>query len=217
MMRKLFLVLFVAIACTLHAQQQQELRRSTSPLYFKEFKEAKVLQPFGRFIKVKGNILLKNGAFVYAEGDKVMQAATGNILGVKFDSVEFKKIDETKMGRIVASKGYNHLLCVTTIDMKKFNAENGGGEDLPFFEIADMGPLIQIDSDSQKREYDKGFPLQDEYYFFVKGTIVRANESQFKKHVRPELKRAFKQLMGDRWWSWNDEASLKQLLPYLPD
>lgn len=201
----------------MQAQQQQELRRSKTPLYFPEFKEVKVLQPFGRFIKVKGNILLKNGAFCYLENDKVMQAATGNILGLQFDSVQFKKVDDTRMGRIIASKGYNHLLCVTTVDMDKFNAENGGNEDLPFFEIADMGPMIQIDSESQEREYDKGFPLKDEYYFYVKGTIVPANESQFKKHVRPELKRAFKQLMADRWWSWYDEASLKQLLPYLPE
>ena len=43
------------------AQQQQELLRTTSPFYFEEFKDAKVLQPFGRFIKTKGNIFYKDG------------------------------------------------------------------------------------------------------------------------------------------------------------
>lgn len=212
----LALVLLMAFALPMASQQQQELKRSITPTYFREFKDAKVLQPFGRFVKVKGNILLKNGAFCYIEEGKVMQAATSNILGVEFDSVQFKKIDETQMGRIVASEGYNHLLCVTTVDMDKFNAENGGGENLSFFEVADIGPFIAIDSDSQRREYDKGFPLKDKYYFYIKGVIIPANESQFKKHVRPDMKRAFKKLMADRWWSWADENSLKQLLPYLP-
>lgn len=218
-MKKFFSLIWVAFCLTtcIFAQQQRELRRSTSPLFFPEFKEAKVMQPFGRFIKVKGNILLKNGAFCYMENDKVMQAQASNILGVKFDSVEFKKIDETQMGRVVSAKGYNSLLCVTTVDMDKFNAENGGGENLNFFEIADIGPFIQIDSEGQQREYDKGFPLKDKYYFYIKGTIIPANETQFKKHVRPEMKRAFKNLMADRWWSWKDEESLKQLLQYLPD
>ena len=51
----------------------------------------------------------------------------------------------------------------------------------------------------------------------MKGVIVPAVESKFKKYVRPEMAKAFKNLMADRWWSWEDEASLKQLLPYLPD
>ena len=216
MKKKLTLLFTCLLSLSLFAQQQQELRRSTTPLLFKEFKEAKVLQPFGRFIKVKGNIFLKNSSFCYLENDKVMQASTHNILGIEFDSVQYKKIDETQMGRIVASKGYNHLLCVTTIDMKAFENENGGGN-LNFFEVADYGPLIEIDSDSQKRESDKGFPLKDKYCFYIKGKVIPANETQFKKFVRPEMKRAFKNLMGDRWWSWHDEKSLKQLFQYLPE
>ena len=121
-MRRSFIVTIILlcgfISPTL-AQQQQELLRSTSPFYFEEFKDAKVLQPFGRFIKAKGNIFYKDGSFLYMENGKAMGADTKNILGVVIDSVEFKKVDDVQMGRVVAQQGYNYLLCVRTVDMKK--------------------------------------------------------------------------------------------------
>ena len=211
-----FMMLLFACAPS-NAQQSKELKRSQSALYFTEFKDAKILQPFGRFIKAKANILLKNGALCYMEGDKIMQAYTKNILGVEFDSVKYMKVDDTQMGRIVASKGYNHLLCVTKVDMQKYKSETEGGENLPYLEIPDAGGFFEIDSDSQNREYDKGIPLEDVYYFYIKGRIIPANETKFKKEVRPDMKKAFKDLMADRWWSWWNEESLKKLLPYLPD
>ncbi|MBQ5370681.1 MAG: hypothetical protein IIU50_03885, partial [Bacteroidaceae bacterium] len=70
--------------------------------------------------------------------------------------------------------------------------------------------------ESQTREYDKGFPLQDKYYFSIKGEIIPANESKFKKFVKPEMKEAFKRLMNDHLWSWKDPASLAQLFVFLP-
>lgn len=213
----LSLVVLLMISLPIAAQQSKELKRSQSALYFPEFKDAKILQPFGRYTKAKANILLKNGALCYLEGEKIMQAYTKNILGVEFDSIKYMKVDETQMGRIVASKGFNHLLCVTRVDMDKYKAETEGGENLPFLDIPDAGAFFEIDSDGQKREYDNGIPLEERYYFYIKGDIIPANETQFKKKVRPEMKKAFKNLMADRWWSWKDEESLKQLLPYLPD
>lgn len=213
----LFTLMLLLLGVPSLAQQSKELRRSQSALLFPKFKEAKVLQPFGRFTKAKANILLKNGALCYLDGEKIMQAYTQNILGVEFDSVKYVKVDEEQMGRIVATKGYNHLLCVTKVDMPKYKAETEGGDNLPYLEIPDAGVFFEIDSDSQLREYDKGIPLEDNYYFSIKGKIVPANESKIKKLIRPEMKKAFKNLMADRWWSWNDEESLKQLLPYLPE
>lgn len=211
-----FLMLLVVCTSAM-AQQSQELRRSKSALYFPEFKDAKILQPFGRFIKAKANILLKNGALCYMEDGKIMQAYTQNILGVEFDSIKFMKVDEEQMGRVVASKGYNHLLCVTKADMKKYKSETEGGENLPYLDLVDAGGFFEIDSDAQKREYDNGIPLQDRYYFYIKGEIVLANETKMKKYIRPEMKKAYKNLMADRWWSWYDPDCLKQLLPYLPN
>ena len=216
-MKRIILALFLSVIVCIPtvAQQSRQLRRSKTALYFPEFKDAKILQPFGRSVKAKANILLKNGALCYLEGDKIMQAYTQNILGVEFDTVSYRKVDEEQMGRVLATKGFNSLLCVTKVDMDKYKAETEGGENLPYLEITDVGAFYEIDSDSQKREYDNGIPLKDKYYFYIKGEIVPANETKIKKYVRPEMKKAFKRLMADRWWSWYDEESLKQILPYL--
>ena len=211
------LVVMLIFCSSVMAQQSQELRRSQSALYFEEFKDAKILQPFGRSVKAKANFMLKNGALCYMEDGKIMQAYTHNIIGVEIDTLKFMKVDNEQMGRIIASKGFNHLLCVTKADMVKYKSETEGGENLPYLELTDVGGFYEIDSDAMSREYDKGIPLQDEYYFYIKGVVIPAAESKFKKYVRPEMKKAFKNLMGDRWWSWKDPESLKELLPYLPD
>ncbi len=38
-----------------------------------------------------------------------------------------------------------------------------------------------------------------------------------KKEVRDDMKLAFKNLMEDRWWSWQDEKSLQRLLMFFPE
>jgi len=212
------LLLLVAACCmalTLPAQQQTGDKRSHQPFVFKEFKDAKVLQTFGRYTKAKANILLKNSALCYLQDDKIMQAYTNNVLGVEFDSIKYMKVDENQMGRVLASKGYNHLLCVTSVNMAKYRAETEGGDNLPFLEITDAGAFFELDGESF--EFDKGLPLQDKFYFHLKGRVVPANESNIKKLVRPEMRTAFKNLMYDKFWSWNDASSLAQLLQYLPD
>lgn len=203
------------MALTLPAQQQTGDKRSHTPFVFKEFKDAKVLQTFGRYTKAKANILLKNSALCYLQDDKIMQAYTNNVLGVEFDSVKYMKVDENQMGRVLASNGYNHLLCVTSVNMAKYRAETEGGDNLPFLEITDAGAFFELDGESF--EFDKGLPLQDKFYFHLKGRVVPANESNIKKLVRPEMRTAFKNLMYDKFWSWNDASSLAQLLQYLPD
>ena len=61
-MRKIILALFsFCLILPIAAQQQKADVRSHTIFAFPEFKEAKVLQPFGRFTKAKANILLKNG------------------------------------------------------------------------------------------------------------------------------------------------------------
>ena len=218
MLRKIIItsILFCGTLLPTFAQQAQELLRSTSPFYFEEFKDAKVMQPFGRFIKTKGNIFYKDGSFLYMENGKAMKADTKNILGVVIDSVEFKKVDDVQMGRVVAQQGYNYLLCVRTVDMRKYSSEVNGEENLPYLDMNEIGMFLEIDGESQTREYDKGFPLQDKYYFSIKGEIIPANESKFKKFVKPEMKDAFKRLMNDHLWSWKDPASLAQLFVFLP-
>ena len=196
------------------AQQQIEQKRSLIPFVFPEFKDAKVLQTFGRSVKAKANIMLRNGALCYLDGDKILQAYTRNIIGVEFDSVRYMKVDSA-MGRVVAQKGYNYLLCVTTVDMNKYRAETTGGENLPFFEIDELNVFIDLQRDV--RDADKGLPLEDKYYFSIMGDVIPANQSHFEKYVRPELKSKFRELMENRIWSWKEEKDLVELLDYLPE
>ena len=197
------------------AQQQKSDVRTHTIFAFPEFREAKVNQPFGRFIKVKANILLKHSTLCFMQDKTVLEAYVNNVLSVEFDSIKYMKVTENQMGKVLAQKGYNYLLCVTTIDMTKLKAETEGGDNMPFLDIPDMGFFFEVDG--QAFESFKGYPLTDKYYFSIQGQIIPANETQFKKFVRPEMKSAFKRLMNDKFWSWGDPASLAQLFTYLPE
>ena len=211
-----FILLFIGISISGFAQQQAVEKRTQDIFAFKDFKDAKVLQPFGRFTKAKANILLKNSTLCFIDGKNVKEAYVQNVLGVEFDSVKYMKIPESnQMARVVGQKGYNYLLCVTTINSQKLKDETEGGSNLPFFEITDVGAFFELDG--QAFTFKQGYPLKDKYYFNIKGQVIPANETAFKKFVRPEMKKAFKNLMADRFWSWKDASSLMQLFAYLPD
>lgn len=84
---------------------------------------------------------------------------------------------------------------------------------MDFFEMSDFNVFMNMNED--KRDDDLGIPLMDKYYFSIQGTIIPANESDFKPFVRKEKQADFKELMKDRFWSWKDPKSLVQLLEYL--
>lgn len=215
-MKKLITLALLALTLIPAAAQQQiEHRRSESPFVFPEFREAKVLQTFGRSVKANVNIYLKDATLFFTEGETMKRAFTQNILGVEFDSVKYMKVDSV-MGEVLASDHYNHLVRVTTIDMERYKEETQGGINLPFFEIGGNTTTGFFEIDGQNYD-EKGYPLKERYYFLVKGEVVPANETKFRKHVRPAMMLAFKNLMNERFWSWNDPESLKQLLKYLPE
>ncbi|MDD7525527.1 MAG: hypothetical protein SPK22_07390 [Alloprevotella sp.] len=196
------------------AQQTQQLKRSKTVFVFPEFQDAKIKQSFGRFAKAKANIFLKDGSLCYMDGDKVMKAYTEGIFGVVFnDTIEYMKVDSA-MARVVARKDYNTLLRLTTVDMARYREETEGGANLPFFEISEM--RLFLHTDSETTDEDTGLPLQDKYFFNVRGTVIPANESSFKKILKPEQRQPFKVLMQNHFWSWKDEESLKMLLDFLP-
>lgn len=222
MNKKKILISFLSLALCLPlaAQQQTGDLRTHNIFAFDGFRDAKVLQPFGRSTTAKANILLKKSTLCFMQKDTIKEAYIQNVLGVEFNAgtdsaVHYMKVDNQRMGRVLAQKGYNYLICVTTINDKKLKDETVGGDNLPYLEAPDVGFFTVIDGDAF--EYDKGYPLTNRYYFNLQGTVIVANESNFKKFVRPEMKTAFKNLMNDKFWSWNDPASLEQLFTYLPE
>ena len=216
-MKQQFVILLLALLSALPASAQQALvmKRSQTPLLYPEFREA-ILQPFGRFVTAKANIFLKDGSLVYLDDKtgKVMRAYVSNIIGVNFgDSVRYLKVDSV-MARVVAEKNYNYLLCNTHVNMSLYREETDGTRGMDFFDMPDTGVFLNLDS--QKRNDDNGIPLTDTYYFSIKGTVIKANESEFKKFVSKDQMQAFKVLKENRFWSWKDAESLKMLLDFLP-
>lgn len=214
--RTLFLlfVLTMSFSATVMAQQNQQMRRSKTIFVYPEFQKAKIRQSFGRFVEAEANIYLKDASLVYKDKGKIMRAYTKGIFGVTFgDSVEYVKVDSA-MARVVAKSGYNSLLCKTTVNMARYREEEGGSTGLEYFEMPDNNVFMDMNQD--KRDDDLGLPLQDKYFFSVKGMIVPANESDFKKSMDKGQMEAFKVLMKNRFWSWKDPESLKMLLDFLP-
>lgn len=217
MKKILFLLIALAFsfAAPANAQQNQQLRRSRSIFLYPEFQKAKIRQSFGRFVEAEANIYLKDASLVYKENGKIMRAYTKGIFGVTFaDTAEYVKVDSV-MARVVAKKGFNSLLCKTTVNMARYREEESGGSGMDFFEMSDFNVFMNMNDD--QRDDDLGIPLQDKYYFSVKGFIVPANESDFKKNMDPAKEAQFKELMKDRFWSWRDPKSLQMLLDFLPE
>lgn len=217
-MKHLIITLLCLFFCVgIQAQQVQEEQRSQTSVLFPTFKDAKIMQPFGRYVKAKANIFLKDGSLVYIDEktNKVMRAYVKNITGVVFeDSIRFMKVDSV-MGRVVAQKGDNYLLRVTHVNMPLYREETDGGKGMDNFDMPDSNIFLNLDT--QKRNDESGIPLINTYYFNIKGIVIKANETQFKGFVGKDQMQAFKVLKENRFWSWKDEKSLKMLLDFLPE
>lgn len=210
----LIIALLTLAALPAQAQQNQIQRRSKSIFLLPKFERAEIRQSFGRKAYDTVNIYLKDASLVYMKKGKVMRAYIKNIFGVKFsDSLNYVRVDSA-FARVVAQKGYNQLLCKTTVDMKQYKEEETGGKGLDFFEVEGFDYFNELNQDV--RDSDKGVPLKDTYYFSVKGNIISANETEFKKIIGKDQQQAFKVLMANRFWSWRDPECLTQLLEFLP-
>lgn len=221
-MKRIFIYLLLVVATLpTMAQQLQVEKRVNTLLTFPEFRKAKVLQSFNRSVEADANIYLSKSTLIYQENDKIMEALNASIVGVEFDdTTKYIIINQAnrQMAKLIAQRNYNTLLCVTTDDMEKYKEETQGGTNLPFFEVDGgvYGPSTFLETDGDKWEDSKGYPLKDQYFFSVKGTIVPANETAIKPYINPEFKEAFKNKMADRWWSWKDPNNLKDILLFLP-
>lgn len=212
----LALLLFTFTTLPLAAQLTEEVR-STHYFSFPQFRKAKVIQPFGKFVEVEANVFLKDASLCFLAGDTIKKAYLDKVIAVKFDSVEYRTINKTMLGEVIATKNYNYLLRVRTIDMERFTKETDGSENGAFFEFDGIGRMsntfIDLNSDNYRKE---GYPLKDKYYFIVKGRAVVASESHIRREVSHRSLDKFKAMMNDRWWSWRDEESLIMLLDLLP-
>ena len=199
------------------AQQSKKQERSATPFAHAEFKRAKILQPFGKFVWAEANIYLKDASLCFMENDTIKKAFVDKVIAVQFDSATYRKVEKNQMGLVVAEKNYNSLIRVRTIDMKQYTEETDGTQNAAYLDFDGIGRMESTFIDLNNSPFlEEGFPVKDKYYFIVKGKCVVANESHIEREVSKQHMDDFKKLMRDQWWSWRDEASLKKLLEYLP-
>lgn len=219
-MRLRLLTLFTLLLLLPHAmlaQQSRKQERSATPFANAEFKRAKILQPFGKFVWAEANILLKDASLCFIENDTIKKAYVDKIIAVQFDSATYRKVENKQMGLVVAEKGYNCLIRVRTIDMKQYTEEHDGTQNAGYLEFDGIGRMQNEFIDLHNEAFlEKGYPVKDKYYFIVKGKCVVANESHVEREISKQHMDEFKKLMRDQWWSWRDEESLKKLLEFLP-
>ena len=199
------------------AQQSKKQERSATPFAHAEFKRAKILQPFGKFVWAEANIYLKDASLCFMENDTIKKAFVDKVIAVQFDSVTYRKVEKNQMGLVIAEKNYNSLIRVRTIDMKQYTEETDGTQNAAYLDFDGIGRMESTFIDLNNSPFlEEGFPVKDKYYFIIKGKCVVANESHVEREISKQHMDDFKKLMRDQWWSWRDEDSLKMLLEYLP-
>ncbi|MDO4714754.1 MAG: hypothetical protein Q4A44_00515 [Bacteroidales bacterium] len=206
------LLAYSALSLSASAQQADRDLRSPTAFIYQDFQPTRINLKDRRFTRVEANIFLKNGRLIYRHKGKVLEASTDNIVSIVFaDSIRYIPIG-LQVARVVTERDTNAILCITTIDQKRLKSETTGGDNLPYFELEDLGLFIETDgSKSASREY----PIKHNYYIKHGEVIFPANQTQFRRHLNPSLKEAFRLLMHEKYWSWGDEPSLIMLLDYL--
>lgn len=214
MFRQVFFAFLAVSPVFLNAQQQQIQRRSVSLYERPSYENARIVQFFGREVRENVNIFLKDASLCFIRDGMVYRANVDKVLGVKFSNAEYRNVNG-QFGHLIEQKDLVQLICVTTIDMKRFEAENKGDENTQFLDLELPGGSIymKLHDDAISSE-EQGYPLMETYYFYIKGEYVPAVESKLKKYVRPEKKKDFRKLMGEKYWSLKDADCLKMLLDF---
>ena len=212
MLKKLVPAILAVLPLLAAAQQQQLERRSVSMYERPSYESARIVQFFGREVTETVNLFLKDASLCFLRDGVIYRANVDKVLGVKFRDAEYRNVNG-QFGLLLYEKNGVQLIRITTIDLKRLQAENRGDERTEYLEIPDAGLFLKLYDDAARSE-DKGYPLMETYYFYIKGQFVPAAEGRLKKFVRPEKKKEFRKLMGEKYWSLKDAECLKQLLEY---
>jgi hypothetical protein len=200
-----------------HAQQNQEELTTTSPYAYPGYQKAVVTMLFGSKKNLEANIYYGGSLFYYKDKDTTMVAELANVRTIEFDNGDIYETVGSQAAKLEAKESKGKLLSITTVDEKKMRGTSGTandrkGENLPFVNIEGFGN-IDLSGSYDEHKFEK-FLLKVEYYFRVNGKTFPADYAHVKENVPQEKKRAFREKMKDRNWSWNDKNSLVQLLYY---
>ncbi len=211
-------VLLLWIAGTAgYAQQNQVELTTLTPYAYPSYQKAVVTMLFGTKKNLEANIYYAGSMFYYKDKDTTMVADLANVRTIEFENGDFYETIGEQAAKVEAVESSGKLLSITTIDEKKMRGTSDSGNDrkgenLPFLNIEGLGNL-DMSGTNDESKYDR-FLLKVEYYFRVNGNTFPANYANVKQQIPEEKKKAFREKMKDRNWSWNDKQSLSQLLYY---
>jgi hypothetical protein len=215
---KTLTALLLWIACaTGYAQQNQQELTTLVPYAYPEYQKAVVTMLFGSKKNLEANIYYAGSRLYYKDRDTTMVAELANVRTIEFENGDFYETVGEQAAKVEARESAGMLLSVTTIDEKKMRGTSDSnndrkGENPPFLNIDGLGNL-DMSGSYDEHKYER-FLLKVEYYFRVNGRTFPANYASVKENIPEGKKKAFREKMKDRNWSWNDKQSLSQLLYY---
>ena len=195
MKRFVFLIAAILYFSGTAAQQVQVERFSKTPYVFNDFRDAKIKFAFGGKGTAKANIFLRDASLIFLKNDKKMKANLLNVIEVAFGDTVYRKAGE-QLGRVIAEKNGNYLVEITTVDMEAMREAERRNENTSFLDLPEFNIFIETDGDYYGNTIEPKFPLKAVYYFLKGGVPFKASESEFKKHLRKEKKKEFKEYFG---------------------
>jgi hypothetical protein len=205
-MKKVLAILTLYVVCSLRGAAQGETESFT---VYKEFKPGLIHLASGKTLKNSMlNIFLKDASLLYKSGSNTMEANMDNIVGVDFDDRKYIKINK-ELAYLVDSVGANKLYCATLIDVEAYKTMLKNNVNMSYISISDQVQYSTIDLNPQEKQ---PYPVINHFYYLYNGQIIKVHEREIQRLLDKEQRRLFKTIIGEKDFSWVDEASLVRLL-----
>ena len=209
-LRKALLALLMTTAGTTITAQEKTLMATL----YSQYKPATITLSDGRVIKNSlTNVFLKNSSLLYLHNTTAMEAKMTNISRVDFDDRWFVNI-ENQLATVIDSVGENVLYRVDYLDIDSYNANLKNNLQITDITFSDN---IQTTSIDLSNEEDYKLPVVHKYYYRLNGEIVTVHEREIQRRLSKEKKRMFKTIIDLPDFSWEDDASVLQLLKAISD
>lgn len=207
MKRQVFILFFLVVVVGCNAQALGDMMTRTT--VYETFQPATILTTNGKVVHQRqANIFLKNSSLVYRLGINVMEASIDQIRSVKFPDRFYVRLDD-ELAWVIDTLGSNKLLCVSEIDIEAYKKQLLNERQITNLEL---GQFVNVTGTDLSTEEKQNYPLNNTFYFDIDGKIVKAHERNVKRLISDENQRIYKMLMRNGSFSWNDPASLMEVL-----
>jgi hypothetical protein len=181
---------------------------------YQSYQPAMIHMTSGKSIKnLYTNIFLKNGALLYLQGEKTMEARMETIAGVDFDDRKYINIDN-QLAAALDTVGNNILYCISLIDVDAYNQMLRNNVNITNLSFSDHMSYSTIDLTAYE---DQELPIIYIFYYLYNGKLVRVHEREISRLLDKEKKRRYKTILSLPEFNWTDRESLVNLLKAITD